>query len=61
MTKKRHHLCGNQNASKGHNSHLNMRCKKLSKELWKKQSERENLDLTAWIEKTLNAALMETA
>jgi len=59
MAQKKHPLAGNQNASKGHNAHLRMRCKGRDKSAWVKQAERENLSLTAWIAGTLNKAMEE--
>lgn len=51
-----HGNTGNQNASKEKNSHLHMRCRASDKAAWVKQAQRENLKLTEWVEKTLNAA-----
>jgi predicted HicB family RNase H-like nuclease len=40
-------------------SHINARVKRFDKAAWVKQAQREEMKLTAWIVKTLNAACCE--
>ena len=52
-----HGNVGNENASKGMNGHLNIRCNRENKAGWVKQSQRDGLSLTEWVNKKLNAAV----
>jgi hypothetical protein len=51
-----HGNVGNDNASKGFDGHLNIRCRKSDKARWVRQHQKEGLNLTDWVHKTLNNA-----